>query len=58
MKPDKIMKPDKSTYETPAMLCKMFSTEAGFAASLKYGNAGSDGRVVIDGIDYYWRTEL
>lgn len=52
MKPDKIMKPDKSTYETPAMLCKMFSTEAGFAASLKYGNAGSDGRVVIDDIDY------
>lgn len=31
------MKPDKSTYETPAMLCKMFSTEAGVAASLDTG---------------------
>ena len=46
------MKPDKSTYEIPAMLCKMFSTEAVVAASLEYGNAGSDGRVVIDDIDY------
>lgn len=31
------MKPDKSTYETPAMLCKMFSTEAGLRPAWNTG---------------------